>query len=629
MSRGGGRERPEAREIRGPASCTLMVVVILMTTIIESGMAQPAANDDGASSASASASASSPHVFDGFYGLRDEPNPAPSSSATAAGDEDAEFYGFYGFYGLLRESNAPTVGLASIVDNDGGSPAKLPLLSPGANVGDLEEFYGFYGFYGLPHESSTALTVAMEKEAGSPAAAPPLPLLSQGAQIGISSLDDAAFYGFYGFYGLRESNAASSSPILGLAAAAAAEENGPRETLSPLPPGAQIGPTSENNPAECEDSMYGLCDSFYGFYGLREDNATSSSPLVGVGLASIVDDEPETPPPPPLSPGAQIGPSSERGDAECNLVYGLCESFYGFYGLNPNATNGTGDGGSSLFGIGSTVDGNASDVRLDRLGQPIYATCEESPGGCYPNNWTEVWTHDAPKVKHPVGSSAGATTSRTLYSGAITDLRTLPYDVQPGHGAVDLTRPHGAVPAPTLLKIYPRSGPHEGGTNVTIHGAGFEKTGRETCRFGGGPRGGEIHVVPARVFSATKLHCESPSRLFSGYAVVTVSMDGMIYSGEAVSATQGSGTFAVFNFTDHVPAGHFTLDNTTGPFEGGTLITITLRGVVPTHTRRNSLVHFNWTRRVYLNDTGVTPIDDANATSAAEQLPVLRACRAW
>jgi hypothetical protein len=46
-------------------------------------------------------------------------------------------------------------------------------------------------------------------------------------------------------------------------------------------------------------------------------------------------------------------------------------------------------------------------------------------------------------------------------------------------------------------------------------------------------------------------------------AVVTISMDGMMFSGGAVSTVQGSGTFAVFNYTSHVPSGHFTMDNHT------------------------------------------------------------------
>ena len=83
--------------------------------------------------------------------------------------------------------------------------------------------------------------------------------------------------------------------------------------------------------------------------------------------------------------------------------------------------------------------------------------------------------------------------------------------------------------------------PYERGTNVTVHGAGFVRTGREVCRFGGGPYGGEVHETPAAVLSTTKLYCESPRRLFPGYAVVTVSMDGMTFSGEAVAAAQGSG----------------------------------------------------------------------------------------
>ena len=50
------------------------------------------------------------------------------------------------------------------------------------------------------------------------------------------------------------------------------------------------------------------------------------------------------------------------------------------------------------------------------------------------------------------------------------------------------------------------------------------------------------------------------------------------------------------------------MDNTTGPFNGGTLITVTLSAVTPRNNQSNYFVPFNWTRRVYLNDTGVTPV---------------------
>ena len=70
------------------------------------------------------------------------------------------------------------------------------------------------------------------------------------------------------------------------------------------------------------------------------------------------------------------------------------------------------------------------------------------------------------------GSAGGAASSRNLWFNTIHDARTLPPDVAPGHSAGNLVHPHGTVPAPSLLKIYPRSGPHEGGTNVTVHGYG-------------------------------------------------------------------------------------------------------------------------------------------------------------
>ena len=79
-------------------------------------------------------------------------------------------------------------------------------------------------------------------------------------------------------------------------------------------------------------------------------------------------------------------------------MYGLCDSFYGFYGLDPNALNQSSNG-SSLFGLG----GAGADGDGDR--RPYYAHCSETPEGCYYNNYTSVWQQDAPKVRHPVAGA--------------------------------------------------------------------------------------------------------------------------------------------------------------------------------------------------------------------------------
>ena len=98
-----------------------------------------------------------------------------------------------------------------------------------------------------------------------------------------------------------------------------------------------------------------------------------------------------------------------------------------------------------------------------------------------------------------------------------------------------------------LLKLWPRSGPVEGGTELTIRGSGFARTGRETCRFSWliGAGAGEPHVVPARTVSPTEMRCETPHRGSPGVAVLTVSADGARYSGEAAMTVSGSGSFRV------------------------------------------------------------------------------------
>lgn len=260
--------------------------------------------------------------------------------------------------------------------------------------------------------------------------------------------------------------------------------------------------------------------SFYGFYG-QDLLGVMDSPPTSSGLADLASDDPA---PAHVSDpeggkvdrqprGGQIGPYT---DAECDSMYGLCDSFYGFHGLNPNATNSSAS--SSTLESGSTNGAGSDGVSAP----PSYSHCSETPAGCYPNNWTSVWVHDAPRVRHPIGSAAGAMSSRNVWSATLHDPRSLPSDVAPGHSVRDPKRPHGAVPAPSLLKLYPRSGPHEGGTNVTVHGGGFVRTGRQVCRFGGGPLGGEVHTAPATIVSATKLYCEAPRRRSPGVAVVTV-----------------------------------------------------------------------------------------------------------
>ncbi len=70
--------------------------------------------------------------------------------------------------------------------------------------------------------------------------------------------------------------------------------------------------------------------------------------------------------------------------------------------------------------------------------------------------------------------------------------------------------------------------------------------------------------------------CITPQRDDSALAQVTVSNDGAVFSASPQQTTQGSGSFAWFNFTNTVPNGVLSLDNSTGPFVGGTLVTVTI-----------------------------------------------------
>ena len=67
---------------------------------------------------------------------------------------------------------------------------------------------------------------------------------------------------------------------------------------------------------------------------------------------------------------------------------------------------------------------------------------------------------------------------RRPHPDVIDDPRTLSPDVFPGHSLAPDGLPHGSRPAPVLLKLWPRSGPVEGGTELTIRGSGFARTGR-------------------------------------------------------------------------------------------------------------------------------------------------------
>lgn len=124
---------------------------------------------------------------------------------------------------------------------------------------------------------------------------------------------------------------------------------------------------------------------------------------------------------------------------------------------------------------------------------------------------------------------------------------------------------------PLLTIIRPRSGPVSGGTLVTIEGANFERRPNLRCRFGSA---NELDVVKATWVSPGRVLVHSPPRDYPITALVSCSNDGTTWSNPPLSSVQGGGSFAIFTFVHAVPAGIFTLDNTTGPFEGSTVVSI-------------------------------------------------------
>jgi hypothetical protein len=183
-----------------------------------------------------------------------------------------------------------------------------------------------------------------------------------GQQLGGSS--PGAFYGldsFYGFYGLGPSAVKqSANGLFGIGGGVGG---------TGADGGQQIG-----GPLAEADSFYGV-DSFYGFYGLALNAVNQTANGASLSLLGI-DDGGVSGAGLGGGGGQQIGGPSPD-DVECDSIYGLCESFYGFYGLDAYALNHSADGASSLFGIldpndavNQSANGSSSGAFL-RGGQQI------------------------------------------------------------------------------------------------------------------------------------------------------------------------------------------------------------------------------------------------------------------
>ena len=178
-----------------------------------------------------------------------------------------------------------------------------------------------------------------------------------------------------------------------------------------------------------------------------------------------------------------------------------------------------------------------------------------------------------------------------------------------------------AVP-PTVHWLHPPKGHVRGGTQLTIFGSGFQNSPYLSVRFAVET---EFDEVLATYVSETQIVVETPERQTVHTTHVTASNDQLSYSGYPLIYIRGSGTFLKFVFDNSDPgcldcrqssaacqAGYgaggngclnpyttnevWSADNVTGPYLGGTEITITshrlnwprvaLSGTCPTGTTR-------------------------------------------
>jgi hypothetical protein len=150
--------------------------------------------------------------------------------------------------------------------------------------------------------------------------------------------------------------------------------------------------------------------------------------------------------------------------------------------------------------------------------------------------------------------------------------------------------------------LSPPKGHISGGTVITIYGSGFKRSRVAKVRFA---TEAQFDEVDAEYVSESMIRCVSPPRATPDTAHVTVANDGMQFSGWPLVYTKGSGTFLKFIFDNSRPgcldclnsniplsggrvyAGlnpkkvveKWVLDNSTGPYIGGTLVTITATGL--------------------------------------------------
>ena len=160
---------------------------------------------------------------------------------------------------------------------------------------------------------------------------------------------------------------------------------------------------------------------------------------------------------------------------------------------------------------------------------------------------------------------------------------------------------------PTVTWLHPPKGHVMGGAQVTIYGRGFQQTPYLQAKFASE---NEVDSVPCRFVGKSEIVCESPVRNSVGTVQVTASNDGITFSGYELVYIRGSGTFLKFIYDNSDPgcldclntpssgdcglgegAGGrnclnpyfvnevWDVDNATGPYVGGTEVTISAVGL--------------------------------------------------
>lgn len=135
----------------------------------------------------------------------------------------------------------------------------------------------------------------------------------------------------------------------------------------------------------------------------------------------------------------------------------------------------------------------------------------------------------------------------------------------------------GGLERPVILSVQPRSGPNEGGTEVSLRGSGFETLGNVQVFFGlrgaAGFDGIQADVVAA---SPTEVRVISPAAASPGQSLLNRQVDVLLSNLRSGFSTTAA---AAFKYTGQQLLVS-TMDPRKGPYQGGTRVEIRGQGFV-------------------------------------------------